>query len=268
MIETVCKCKRATPRSVDRSTDATRGGTEGKLGSTASVTGIPRLQARMALEGSLQRNGHMICIVLVLSPLFVASIRARPATSSSDDESHHDHVNTDPPHCRPAMGMKCGLPHWTPAIHSAPSCFHTGGPHDIAGALYDKSSGTWHLQAGCWSEGGWQHMTSTDLVSVRLNFLMTQPCVSACCLLPSITHLSPSLFHSFSLSLCLSFRTIFLSLGATMTAATTTTLPPSSPLPLPLRCYCHHHHHHHNHNCHHHHHHYHRHYLTTGLTNN
>ena len=30
------------------------------------------------------------------------------------------------PDCRPAMGMKCGLPHWTPAFHPAPPCYHKG----------------------------------------------------------------------------------------------------------------------------------------------
>jgi hypothetical protein len=24
------------------------------------------------------------------------------------------------------MGMKCGLPHWTPAFHPAPPCYHVG----------------------------------------------------------------------------------------------------------------------------------------------
>ena len=31
-----------------------------------------------------------------------------------------------PADCRPAMGMKCGLPHWTPAFHPAPPCYHVG----------------------------------------------------------------------------------------------------------------------------------------------
>ena len=39
------------------------------------------------------------------------------------------------------------------------------GPHDIAGALWHQPTETWHLMAGCWSEGGWQHMTSKDLVT-------------------------------------------------------------------------------------------------------
>ena len=40
-----------------------------------------------------------------------------------------------------------------------------GGAHDIAGALYHAVTGTWHLMAGCWSAGGWQHLTSKNLVS-------------------------------------------------------------------------------------------------------
>ena len=32
-----------------------------------------------------------------------------------------------PAGCRPAMGMKCGLPHWTPAVHTIPRCYMTGG---------------------------------------------------------------------------------------------------------------------------------------------
>jgi hypothetical protein len=67
--------------------------------------------------------------------------------------------------CRPALGMRCGLPHWTPAVHVAPPCYHAGGPHDIAGALWDAPTKTWHLMAGCWRSGGWQHLTSSDLVS-------------------------------------------------------------------------------------------------------
>ena len=39
------------------------------------------------------------------------------------------------------------------------------GPHDIAGALWHQPTETWHLMAGCWSNGGWQHMTSKDLVT-------------------------------------------------------------------------------------------------------
>ena len=31
-----------------------------------------------------------------------------------------------PADCRPAMGMKCGLPHWTPAFHPAPPCYQAG----------------------------------------------------------------------------------------------------------------------------------------------
>jgi hypothetical protein len=66
--------------------------------------------------------------------------------------------------CRPARGMPCGLPHWTPTVHSAPACFRNGGPHDIAGALFHPKTNTWHLMAGCWSDGGWQHLTSMDLI--------------------------------------------------------------------------------------------------------
>ena len=69
------------------------------------------------------------------------------------------------PGCRPAMGMKCGLAHWTPAFHTTPKCFEKGGAHDIAGALYHAPTKVWHLMAGCWSAGGWQHMTSKDLVN-------------------------------------------------------------------------------------------------------
>jgi hypothetical protein len=69
-----------------------------------------------------------------------------------------------PPGCRPAMGMKCGLPHWTPAVHTTPACYEKGGAHDIAGALWHEPTKTWHLMAGCWSVGGWQHMTSKNLV--------------------------------------------------------------------------------------------------------
>jgi len=74
-----------------------------------------------------------------------------------------------PPGCRPANRMTCGLAHWTPRVHSAPPCYQCGGPHDIAAALYDEPTRLWHLMAGCWSAGGWQHMTSTDLVSWRLH---------------------------------------------------------------------------------------------------
>ena len=65
------------------------------------------------------------------------------------------------------MGMKCGLPHWRPAVHTTPACYEKGGAHDIAGALWHAPTRTWHLMAGCWSAGGWQHMTSRDLVHWR-----------------------------------------------------------------------------------------------------
>lgn len=74
-----------------------------------------------------------------------------------------------PPGCRPANNMLCGLSHWVPRVHAAPPCYQCSGPHDIAAALYDAPTRLWHLMAGCWSAGGWQHMTSTDLVSWRLH---------------------------------------------------------------------------------------------------
>ena len=70
-----------------------------------------------------------------------------------------------PPGCRPAAGLKCGLAHWAPGFRPAPACYKTGGAHDIAAALWDASTRTWHLMAGCWNDGGWQHMASTDLLS-------------------------------------------------------------------------------------------------------
>jgi len=69
------------------------------------------------------------------------------------------------PGCRPAAGLECGLAHWAPGFHAAPACYKSGGAHDIAGALWDAPTRTWHLMAGCWSRGGWQHMTSADLLS-------------------------------------------------------------------------------------------------------
>ena len=70
-----------------------------------------------------------------------------------------------PPGCRPAAGLKCGLAHWAPGFHPAPACYKSGGAHDIAAALWDAQTRTWHLMAGCWADGGWQHMTSADLLS-------------------------------------------------------------------------------------------------------
>lgn len=51
-----------------------------------------------------------------------------------------------------------------PRIHYTPACYYNqGGPHDIAATLY--VNGTYHIMAGCWSCGGWQHLISTDLVT-------------------------------------------------------------------------------------------------------
>ena len=52
-----------------------------------------------------------------------------------------------------------------PRIHFTPPCFHAGGPHDIAGALYLE--GRWHVMTYC-HDGNWQHIISDDLVSWRL----------------------------------------------------------------------------------------------------
>eukprot|EP01045_Picozoa_sp_COSAG04_P007123 COSAG04_NODE_364_length_15834_cov_4.430315_12_plen_737_part_00 len=65
-------------------------------------------------------------------------------------------------------------PHLTPAFHPRPPCYSDGGPHDIAAAVFLPSTRTWHVQAGCWSSkprGGWQHLTSTDLVHWQLGSL-------------------------------------------------------------------------------------------------
>ena len=52
-----------------------------------------------------------------------------------------------------------------PMIHFTPSCYHASGVHDIAAAAYHAVDSTWHVMAGCWTAGGWQHLTTTDLVS-------------------------------------------------------------------------------------------------------
>ena len=53
-----------------------------------------------------------------------------------------------------------------PRIHYTPPCFYRqGGPHDIAGTLYHAPTATWHVMGGCWSKGGWQHLTSKDMVT-------------------------------------------------------------------------------------------------------
>mmetsp|Transcript_728 Transcript_728/g.2362 ORF Transcript_728/g.2362 Transcript_728/m.2362 type:complete len:537 (+) Transcript_728:47-1657(+) len=62
----------------------------------------------------------------------------------------------------PAPPLPPQQPWQRPRIHGTPACFNAGGPHDVAGALY--LGGVWHVMAGCWSLGGWQHMTSRDLV--------------------------------------------------------------------------------------------------------
>eukprot|EP00035_Acanthoeca_spectabilis_P011638 m.205377 g.205377 ORF g.205377 m.205377 type:complete len:572 (+) comp15409_c0_seq2:2143-3858(+) len=57
-------------------------------------------------------------------------------------------------------------PWQVPRVHATPPCFIASGPHDIAGALFLHDQ--WHVMAGCWSKGGWQHMISTDLVHWRV----------------------------------------------------------------------------------------------------
>lgn len=54
---------------------------------------------------------------------------------------------------------------WFPRVHYTPSCFRKGGPHDIAGTLWHEPTKTYHVMAGCWSSGGWQHLTSKDLIT-------------------------------------------------------------------------------------------------------
>jgi len=58
-----------------------------------------------------------------------------------------------------------------PQIHFTPPCYRAvAGPHDIAGALYDPSVATWSVFPGCWlaKPGGWQQLTTKDLVSFTL----------------------------------------------------------------------------------------------------
>ena len=55
-----------------------------------------------------------------------------------------------------------------PSIHFTPPCFRALPPHDIAAVLFDDQSSTWYLWVGCWSKGGWQLLTSQDLVNWRL----------------------------------------------------------------------------------------------------
>eukprot|EP00039_Didymoeca_costata_P003679 m.69077 g.69077 ORF g.69077 m.69077 type:complete len:532 (-) comp12026_c0_seq2:6-1601(-) len=55
-----------------------------------------------------------------------------------------------------------------PAFHPRPPCYNDGGPHDIAGTIYLQDTETWHVMAGCWSSGGWQHLYSKDLVNWNL----------------------------------------------------------------------------------------------------
>ena len=52
----------------------------------------------------------------------------------------------------------------SPRIHFTPDCFRTKGPHDIAATLYHAPTKMWHVMAGCWSCGGWQHLVSSDLI--------------------------------------------------------------------------------------------------------
>ncbi len=53
---------------------------------------------------------------------------------------------------------------FTPRIHYTPSCFIAPPPHDIAGAVYIEETHNYHVMVGCWSQGGWQHLVSRDLV--------------------------------------------------------------------------------------------------------
>jgi sucrose-6-phosphate hydrolase SacC (GH32 family) len=67
-----------------------------------------------------------------------------------------------------------------PAFHVRPPCYSKQTPHDIAGAVYLPQTKTWHVMAGCWeyplgdwrrAPGGWQHLSSPDLVHWRLGKL-------------------------------------------------------------------------------------------------
>ena len=51
-----------------------------------------------------------------------------------------------------------------PRVHFTPPCYTKGGPHDIAATLYHQPTKTWHIMAGCWCCGGWQHITTKDMV--------------------------------------------------------------------------------------------------------
>jgi hypothetical protein len=58
-----------------------------------------------------------------------------------------------------------------PQVHFTPPCFRTvAGPHDIAAALWDPKNATYTVMPGCWraKPGGWQQITSKDLVSFEL----------------------------------------------------------------------------------------------------
>lgn len=65
----------------------------------------------------------------------------------------------------PATSTACALCSYKSTYHYIPECYRSGGPHDIAGTLYHRPTKTWHVMAGCWSKGGWQHLLSKDLVS-------------------------------------------------------------------------------------------------------
>lgn len=54
---------------------------------------------------------------------------------------------------------------FTPRVHFTPRCYLSKPAHDIAAAIWDDRSSLWHVFAGCWSEGGWQHLVSADLLA-------------------------------------------------------------------------------------------------------
>eukprot|EP00937_MAST-01D_sp_MAST-1D-sp2_P007341 g7341.t1 len=54
---------------------------------------------------------------------------------------------------------------FAPRVHYTPPCYLSAPPHDIAAAIWDERAGWWHVFAGCWRDGGWQHLISRDLLA-------------------------------------------------------------------------------------------------------